>query len=63
MGLYKPPEDLTDNTNTTNLDLEALLDRSIGSKRNTANPSFQDADKWTQIGYEEQDTYLKRLDD
>lgn len=61
LELDEPPENLTDDTNTTIGDLEALLIRSIGPKRNTAYPSFQDADEWTQIEYEKQDTYLDRL--
>ena len=61
LELDTPSEDLTGDTNTTIGDLEALLIRSIGPKRNTAYPSFQDADEWTQIEYEDQETYLKRL--
>tara|TARA_R110002096_G_scaffold434091_1_gene654705 strand:- start:577 stop:897 length:321 start_codon:yes stop_codon:yes gene_type:complete len=61
LELDQSPEDLTDNTNITIGDLEALLIRSIGPKRNTAYPSFQVADEWTQIEHEEQETYLKRL--
>ena len=61
LELNQPPEDLTDNTSTTIGDLEALLIRSIGPRRNAAYPSFRDADEWTQIAYEEQETYLKRL--
>lgn len=61
LELDQPPEDLTDDTNTTIGDLEALLIRAIGPKRNTAYPSFKGADEWIQIEYEEQDQYLKRV--
>lgn len=63
LGLEQPSESLTDDTNTTIGDLEALLIRSIGPKSNTAYPSFQNAEEWTQIEYEEQDKFLSRLSD
>jgi hypothetical protein len=61
LNLDQPEKDLTDDTETTIGDLEALLIRSIGPKRNTAYPGFQDAEEWTQIDYEDQDKYLNRL--
>lgn len=61
LQLNQPDENLTDDTRTTIGDLEALLIRSIGPKRNTAYPRFQGAEEWTQIDYEEQEKYLGRL--
>ncbi len=61
LKLDEPSEELTDNTYTTIGDLEALLIRSIGPKRNTAYPMFQNAEEWTQILYYEQEKYLNRL--
>lgn len=63
LNLIQPSENLTDDTNTTIGDLEALLIRAIGPKRNTAYPNFLGAEEWTQIEYEKQDTYLARLRD
>lgn len=54
-------DDISENTHTTIGDLEALLIRAIGPKRNTAWMNFRDAEEWTQIGYEETDKYLGRL--
>lgn len=62
LKLNEPPQDLRDNTQTTIGDLEALLIRSIGPKRNTVYPSFQGAEEWIQLDYNEQETYLKRLE-
>ncbi|UWQ38343.1 GIY-YIG nuclease family protein [Leisingera aquaemixtae] len=62
LKLHQPPEDLTDDTQTTIGDLEALLIRCIGPKRNTAYPRFQGAEEWTQIDYDDQEMYLQRLD-
>lgn len=61
LQLNQPDENLTDDTRTTIGDLEALLIRSIGPKRNTAYPGFQGAEEWTQIDYEEQEKYIGRL--
>lgn len=61
LELDQPPEDLTDDTNTTIGDLEALLIRAIGPKRNTAYPAFRGGDEWIQIEYEEQEKYLARV--
>lgn len=61
LNLNDPPEDLTDDTRTTIGDLEALLIRAIGPKRNTAYPAFQDAEEWIQVDYDYEKTYLDRL--
>ncbi|WP_040305947.1 GIY-YIG nuclease family protein [Ahrensia sp. R2A130] len=60
--LSKPEEELTDNTHTTIGDLEALIIRTVGPKRNTAYPKFQDAEQWEQIYHHDIEYYLKRLD-
>lgn len=61
LNLLNLNDDLTENTHTTIGDLEALLIRAIGPKRNTAWMSFKDADEWTQIRYEDSEKYLNRL--
>ena len=61
LELGDPETDISENTNTTIGDLEALLIRAIGPKRNTANMNFKDAEKWTQIEFDNVEKYLKRL--
>ena len=53
---------ITEDTNTTIGDLEALLIRAIGPKYNTAWMKFKDASEWIQISHEDTDKYLKRLE-
>ncbi len=53
--------ELSDDTHTTIGDLEALLIKAIGPKRNTASMSFNNAREWTQVRWDEIATYLSRL--
>ena len=59
--LNKPANDLSEDTNTTIGDLEALLIRAIGPKHNSAGMNFKSADQWFQLGADDIDTYLARL--
>ena len=64
-GIYdltEPDSELTDDTNTTIGDLEALLIRAIGPKLNRARMNFQDADEWTQIHWDDTEKYVSRLE-
>ncbi|PKR59708.1 hypothetical protein [Thalassospira lohafexi] len=61
LTLDEPVDSLSDDTYTTIGDLEALLIRAIGPRRNSAYPSFQDAEEWTQIWDYEKGDYLKKL--
>lgn len=54
-------EELTEKTNTTIADLEALLIRAIGPKNNLAWMQFKEASEWTQVGWDERDKYMARL--
>ncbi|PAK77643.1 GIY-YIG nuclease family protein [Acetobacter fabarum] len=54
-------EELTENTNTTIGDLEALLIRAIGPKNNKAQMAFDGAKEWTQVEYDSADRYIGRL--
>lgn len=56
-----PEDEFSENTRTTIGDLEALLIRAIGPKRNTAWMNFQDAQEWSQVKREEMDKYLPRV--
>lgn len=53
--------ELSEQTHTTIGDLEALLIRAIGPKRNTAWMRFKDAGEWTQIGWDEADKCLAKV--
>mgnify|MGYP003148119823 CR=1 FL=1 len=46
---------------TTIGDLEALLIAAMGTRSNRARMKFSDAECWTQIAYDECETYLGRL--
>lgn len=46
---------------TTIGDLEALLIAAMGTRLNRAKMKFSDADCWTQIAYDDCNTYLDRL--
>jgi hypothetical protein len=59
--LGDPQTDVSENTSTTIGDLEALLIRAIGPKRNTAQMKFEFAEKWIQIDYDDSEKYLDRL--
>ncbi|ATU72920.1 GIY-YIG nuclease family protein [Komagataeibacter rhaeticus] len=61
LPLGETKEDLTEETNTTIGDLEALLIRAIGPKRNRVFMGFGNAEEWTQIEYDRVDTYMNRL--
>lgn len=61
LQLGEPQADVSENTSTTIGDLEALLIRAIGPKRNRAQMKFEHAQKWTQIPYDDIDMYLQRL--
>lgn len=56
-----PQSDVTEDTATTIGDLEALLIRAIGPKRNTAKMNFKNAERWNQIEDENVDQFLNRL--
>ena len=42
-------------------DLEALLIAAMGTRSNRAKMKFSDAECWTQIDYDDCETYLQRL--
>jgi hypothetical protein len=63
LSLVKLDDDISENTRTTIGDLEALLIRAIGPKRNTAWMNFKDASEWTQVGYDETEKFVGRLID
>lgn len=46
---------------TTIGDLEALLIAAMGTRLNRAKMKFSDAECWSQIAYDDSDTYLDRL--
>lgn len=58
--LGNPQTDVSEDTSTTIGDLEALLIRAIGPKRNRQYMSFDHAERWTQIDYDDGDMYLQR---
>lgn len=58
--LGSPEVDVSEDTNTTIGDLEALLIRVVGPKRNRKTMAFDCAERWTQVAYEEMDTFLER---
>ena len=60
-GLDEPETELTEDSNTTIGDLEALLIRAIGPKLNSAWMNFKNAYEWTQISDDETEKYLNRL--
>ena len=60
-GLGNPQTDVSEVTSTTIGDLEALLIRAIGPKRNRQIMAFDHADQWTQIAYEDFDKFLARV--
>jgi hypothetical protein len=53
--------EISDNTQATIGDLEALLIRAIGPKLNTAWMKFKSADQWDQVADYEEETYLPRV--
>lgn len=53
--------EISDNTQATIGDLEALLIRAIGPKLNTAWMKFKNADHWDQVADYEEETYLPRV--
>lgn len=59
--LMEAEAELTEETDTTIGDVEALLIRAIGPKLNRAKMSFSQAQEWTQIEFDEIDTYLDRI--
>ncbi len=60
LGLGDPQTDVSEDTSTTIGDLEALLIRAIGPKRNRQHMAFDCAERWTQIAYDDGDRYLGR---
>lgn len=60
-SLAQPDTELTEDSNTTIGDLEALLIRAIGPKLNSAWMNFKDAKEWQQISYDDTEKYLNRL--
>lgn len=61
LQLAEAKVDISEDTNTTIGDLEALLIRAIGPKLNRSKMNFKDAEQWQQIDYDEIETYLARL--
>ena len=61
LQLQQIADAVSENTHTTIGDLEALLIRAIGPKRNTAWMGFNDAQEWTQIGRDDCTKYVSRL--
>jgi hypothetical protein len=62
LSLNEPRRDVTDNTETTIGDLEALLISVMGPKLNQQKMRFDQAEKWEQIGYWEwRETYSQRI--
>lgn len=53
--------EISENTQATIGDLEALLIRAIGPKLNTAWMKFKSADHWDQVADYEEETYLPRV--
>lgn len=63
LSLNQPSRDMTDNTETTIRDLEALLIAAMGPKLNDLKMKFGNAQKWDQVGYWEwHETYRPRLE-
>ncbi|QXT34842.1 GIY-YIG nuclease family protein [Sphingomonas sanguinis] len=60
LGLGDPQTDVSGDTSTTIGDLEALLIRAMGPKRNRQHMAFDCAERWTQIAYDDGDHYLGR---
>lgn len=60
MELGSPQTDVSEDTSTTIGDLEALLIRAIGPKRNRAQMRFDCAERWIQVAYDDGETYLDR---
>lgn len=52
---------VTSSKHTTIGDLEALLIAAMGTKANRSKMKFADALRWTQISYDDCQTYLSRL--
>lgn len=61
LQLGEPQTDISEDTSTTIGDLEALLIRTIGPKRNRAQMKFEFAERWMQLEYDDIETYLQRL--
>lgn len=53
--------EISENTQSTIGDLEALLIRVIGPKLNSAWMKFKSADQWEQVADYEEDVYLRRV--
>lgn len=62
LQLGDPQADISEDTSTPIGDLEALLIRAIGPKRNRALIQFEYAERWTQVDQEDAEMYLRRLD-
>lgn len=54
-------EEVSERTHTTIGDLEALLIRAIGPKRNSSSMNFSGAQKWLQLPYDDIKSYLAKL--
>lgn len=63
LSLNQPSGDMTDNTETTIRDLEALLINAIGPKLNDRGEKFRNAQRWEQVGlWEWSEVYKPRLE-
>lgn len=60
-GLSEPESEITEDTNTTIGDLEALVIRAIGPKLNKSRMNFGSAKEWNQIYSDETEKYVSRL--
>ena len=60
-GMEKPQADISEDTNATIGDLEALLIKAMGTRNNRAAMNFKTAREWTQIASDEIETYLPRV--
>lgn len=63
-GVYRlnePSVEVSEDTNTTIGDLEALVIRAIGPRHNTQGMNFANAQLWTQIELDEYEKYLARV--
>lgn len=62
MKFLEPRKDKVKTSQHTTIgDLEALLIAAMGTRLNRAKMKFSDADCWSQIAYDDCDTYLDRL--
>ena len=62
LSVLKLPEtEVSEDTHTTIGDLEALLIRAIGPKRNSSSMKFDKAKEWAQISYDDIEKYTKRV--